>query len=444
MQNTTFRCGHCGNLMAVGNQFLGQQVACPTCKQVVVAPQPQPTTPEPSPEPAQQPTAFPSLSLDSEHESIFSTPSNDDLFDDPAPMLAPAVEYRPEPAADPNATLDEQPAPVLSANDLAAPPNEITPAPANLSWPNQASEPAVTEEPSSRPSEPTSRNRKNRGDGSNWLIIFMIPLVSYSILATALLLYLWNRLETLRTSISNPTDNMPDINGDYPGGKKVGPNGKPLSWKATDDMNAIALPSSHKVKLGDTIVVGNLEVTPTVVERKRVNVFVLGYPTPAPCLSDSLVLHLKLKNLSTEYAFVPLEDSFDRTWTGGKIPNMPPLDAMPLTVLQAGSASFVGGPAGWRPRVVSLAMEKKLERAWMEGRPSPKDVKPLLPGETQTTFTATNGQKETIITTLLAHKGDFFWRVHLRQGPIPIKGRDEPVPSTTVVGVSFAAKDVKN
>src|SRR5438067_2181188 len=96
MQNTTFRCGHCGNLMAVDSQYLGQQVQCPTCKQIVVAPapQPQPTpvftpvpvptpVPTPTPVPLPQPMPFQPLSVDSEHESIFSTPSSDDLFDDP-------------------------------------------------------------------------------------------------------------------------------------------------------------------------------------------------------------------------------------------------------------------------------------------------------------------------------------------------------------------------
>ena len=40
MQTVNFKCGHCGNLMAVGTDFLGQQVRCPHCQQVVLAPPP--------------------------------------------------------------------------------------------------------------------------------------------------------------------------------------------------------------------------------------------------------------------------------------------------------------------------------------------------------------------------------------------------------------------
>src|SRR3954468_5525969 len=38
MQTVNFQCGHCGNLMGVSVEFLGQQVRCPHCQQVVVAP----------------------------------------------------------------------------------------------------------------------------------------------------------------------------------------------------------------------------------------------------------------------------------------------------------------------------------------------------------------------------------------------------------------------
>src|SRR5437763_1257562 len=46
MQTVNFRCGHCNNLMAVGTEFLGQQVRCPHCQNVVVAP---PAAPAPAP-----------------------------------------------------------------------------------------------------------------------------------------------------------------------------------------------------------------------------------------------------------------------------------------------------------------------------------------------------------------------------------------------------------
>ena len=38
MQTVNFQCGHCGKLLAVQRQHLGQQVRCPSCQQIVVAP----------------------------------------------------------------------------------------------------------------------------------------------------------------------------------------------------------------------------------------------------------------------------------------------------------------------------------------------------------------------------------------------------------------------
>jgi hypothetical protein len=450
MANTTFRCGHCGNLMAVDDQYLGQQVACPTCKQIVVAPVAQPT-PQTVPNPeAEQPlfeqSSFPSLSLDrDEHESIFSTPSSDDLFDDPAPVLGPPSDLQDAPDLQPiqhtpehdpgAATLEETPAPVLTAADMVQP--TVDPTPATPTWPAQAQD---TNLPETR-QDTAPRTRKPQASGSNWLIVFMIPLASYAIFATALIVYLifW-ALPAASRSVANPIEAMPDINGEYPGGKKAG--GKVLTWKADDGLAMAPLPASRKVKLGETITVGNLEVTPTKVERKVVRVFVKGYEKSEPCLNESLVLHLKLKNLSKEYAFVPLEDSFDRLWTGSKVANVPPLDALPLTVLQVGTNNFYGGPARWLPKRMPKALEK-FHREWLDGRPGIGDVEPLQPGETQDTFTCTDGQKDNIVPTAMAYKGELFWRVHLRQGPVDVKGREAPVPSTTIIGVPFTTADVK-
>jgi len=38
MQTLNFQCGHCGNLMAVGVEYLGLQVRCPHCGGIVIAP----------------------------------------------------------------------------------------------------------------------------------------------------------------------------------------------------------------------------------------------------------------------------------------------------------------------------------------------------------------------------------------------------------------------
>ena len=451
MQTTTFRCGHCNNLMAVSSQYLGQQVQCPTCKQVVVAPQAEPTPPpEPSlptlPNLPLQPIQPPALSLDTEQESIFSTPSiDDDLFDDPAPVMAATIEYRLDPAPVQMQNDPEPEPPPISGWQPDSQPDQVT----NFPTVHEVSSPLSTRtenEPDYRESERElpgpSRARAKRGNGENWLILFMIPLASYSVLATLLIFYLWNRIEAVRNSQVNTLESMPDVNGDAPGAKKN--EKRVLTWKADDTLALAPLSPNRKARLVETLVCENLEIKPIRVEQKVVGVYVEGYPNPEPCLHESLVLYFALRNLSTEYAFVPMENSFDRYWTGGKVTDsrLAPLDAYPLTVFQVGATNYFGGPAKWFPwrRTGKLAQER---REWIEGRTN-HDITPLEPGEKMETFICTDGGEKgkSIVPTAMAHKGDLVWRVQFRQGPIDIKGRAAPVPTTTVVGISFAPSEV--
>src|SRR5262245_43019087 len=126
MNTVNFRCGHCGQLLAVQSQFLGQQVRCPHCQKVVVAPPPAapppvvpPTAPTemdlpapsaPAPSPPALDTTF-QYTPPEEHESIFSAPSgSEDLFgqasaakvDLPTQVMHPAPPPLPPPAPAPN------------------------------------------------------------------------------------------------------------------------------------------------------------------------------------------------------------------------------------------------------------------------------------------------------------------------------------------------------
>src|SRR5947209_2691562 len=123
MLTVNFQCGACGKLMAVGVDFLGQQVRCPHCQQVVIAPGARPATapappPTPPPEPGvstpaatirerspvvpPQPFTLPRMHND--HEDIFSQRSDteDALFSQPeGPRLEVPRHPEPEPAPAP-------------------------------------------------------------------------------------------------------------------------------------------------------------------------------------------------------------------------------------------------------------------------------------------------------------------------------------------------------
>lgn len=101
MTTLNFQCGHCHNLMAVGQEFLGQQVRCPHCQQVVLAP-----NPAAAPPPFSVEAPVIEVPRADEEESIFtqSDASGDDLF---GAAALPRVEVPTEPAIVPRLALDE-------------------------------------------------------------------------------------------------------------------------------------------------------------------------------------------------------------------------------------------------------------------------------------------------------------------------------------------------
>jgi hypothetical protein len=150
-----------------------------------------------------------------------------------------------------------------------------------------------------------------------------------------------------------------------------------------------------------------------------------------------LVLRLSVKNLSSEYAFAPLDNYFDRKWQPG--PTSPP-----LTQLEVGDKyRFFGGPARWNPRGSSDL------RQWVVGR---KGFEPdlLQPGEEKEFFVCTDGDDAEGVRVLfrenkderggLAYHGPFLWRIRVRRGLVQIK--DKQYSATAVVGVRFTDMDV--
>src|SRR5436190_24251032 len=103
METVNFQCGHCSQVLAVSKDHLGQQVRCPHCQQVVVAPLPSPPAP---------PLPFPDT-LDvqyhppvEEYESIFSAPTeSEDLFGDHPSGRVEMPPEVPPPPPEPGAVL---------------------------------------------------------------------------------------------------------------------------------------------------------------------------------------------------------------------------------------------------------------------------------------------------------------------------------------------------
>jgi hypothetical protein len=438
MQTVQFRCGHCGNLMAVGTENLGQQVRCPhpDCQQVVLAPAPAP--PEP-PAPAPSDLSFQLASVD-ENESIFAPTeaAADDLF---GAAPAPRLEMPPGPQAQPGLppTPVEQPAPdptppglfettfpSISPSDGPAvplPPMDAT----AIQAPDPAALPALEGPPPNGQADawPQPRLKRREAQGGVLTFIFMLSLISYAILATVVILILYlNRPQPYPL-----LEGIPDTEGDSPTGRK---EIRPIKDEVIAQLDKMDVPDRLRVGLGQTLTLGDLEVTPLRLERKKVRVIVEG-KDPEPCRHDSLVLSLRLSNVSANHTFTPLDNYFDRYYRTSMHGNPP------LTRLDVGPDRFYGGPAHWVPRVRSWKERK--DREWIEDPWRRNFNDGLKPGEAIETTICTDGEDERVAVALDDYHGRLLWRVHLRRGMVQL--RDRRAWATAVVGVSFTDQDYR-
>lgn len=431
MQTVQFQCGHCGKLMGVGSAHLGQQVRCPHCQQVVVAPS--------SAAPPELAETIPSPAA-GEAEDIFAPPeASDDLF---GRSETPRIEMPPEPQ------------PPTFPNDHTIPvPQEGTAPPAF--FPNQGGEgtvPTTSATPSwmtdgvtetlppppavemplpvQESSAPPARLPRRTEPKAPWfLLLVFCPLLLYSLVISVFAWRLYDQWKLLLEQQRKPFEMMPD-EGDKPGVQK----GKQVKmWKYESKLATLPLPDNLCTWLDkhQPLQVGDLQITPQRVERRRVRVIEAGR-NAEPCQGDSLVLYLELKNLSSEYAFAPLDNYFDRSWRSGSLP--------PLTLLEVGDKHrFYGGPADWCPRG-----DPKHRRQWIEGRKDEPEV--LQPGEQKEMFVCTNGDDDRAVAVLFGkdgqtpYHGSFLWRVRLRRGLVHFD--DKTYPATAVIGVRFRDGDI--
>ena len=460
-----FQCGHCSKLMAVSHEHLGKQVRCPHCQQVVVAPSPQPpeSTAVEAPPPPLPETILHTPTSGADPEDIFSpAEASEDLFGQPPP---PRLEMPPDPFAttlvtndagrppQPETTLDST-LPFLSSQSPSEPPGQddttaLLPASGNEpSWlsgthtetmpppaSNEPPPPLFTTQPApilEAPSESASIPRPARRTEARvpwFLILVFVPLLLYSIIISIFAYRIYQIAEERGDQLRKRFEMMPD-EGDSPGVQK----GKRLTrYKYDPKATTQPLPDQLCTTLGQPLTIGDLQVTPRRVERQRVRVVVEKYK-PEPCLSDSLVLYLDMKNLSADYAFAPLDNYFDQHWSSGE-------PFPPFTLLEVGEKHFYGGPAAWHPRG-----DLKNKREWVEGRNDLPDV--LQPGEDKEFFVCTDGNDPRAVAVLFganaqnAYHGALLWRIRVRRGLVHVIDKD--FPATAVIGVRFSDKDIHN
>jgi hypothetical protein len=83
------------------------------------------------------------------------------------------------------------------------------------------------------------------------------------------------------------------------------------------------LAADHRAALGKTLRLGSLEVTPLAVERGRVELErALEEPEVRDGGADALTLRLRLKNVSSDAVFAPLDEAFLRESLSGQLDSL--------------------------------------------------------------------------------------------------------------------------
>ncbi len=280
MQTINFQCGHCRKIMGVQAAYLGKQVRCPHCQQVVLAPTSAPA-PVPAPAaaaPAPVPTPFPGPGGapssppppgrgGDEHDSIFGEQIDEDLFGSP-PKSKVELPEPPRPAP-------PRPGPQLEVTQFHVPgltPAPMPPAPSPPSGPANSAEAPTTELTAAPPEggneagtvPPPSKVQVTQSNIlSNSLLIILIP---YSILVTIIALILYFNQQRA----AHPLEMLPDL-GNQPS-KRVGQAAPPvMNLRSYERFKADApLPPYLLTTLGQPIRIGEIEVTPLNVEQKYV------------------------------------------------------------------------------------------------------------------------------------------------------------------------------
>lgn len=451
MQTVNFHCPHCGNLMAVGTNLLGRNVRCPHCKQVVRAPAaageppgitiPAPQAPPLTPAP---PPQFKLPAQTEHHESIFGERHDEDVFgSEPLKptmpsVLAPApptleetvaAPPPPSPHQPPNRELAETEAyegqsplefPFIPTNDEPAP----SPADRGAASPDQGYRPRPA-----RPEAPATP-------------AFVWTLLVYSVVITVVAGILAYQYFTAQPKGDHPFKAIPDFFGKYE--KATGAeNRKQLSFQGLPDPK-LDVPPDLRVKLGDEITVGAIQVQPTAVFQQVMEV-TRENAVRGDIVSDAgkgLILMLHVKNVSTETTLYPDDPAFHRAFSKDQ--------PVPYTALQNGR-DFFYGPFAWplEPDIKDVYFTKFKPTDEPLGPGQERDIAVFVAPDglhTSGERSAVRAVQNALDQSSMNRVDQFLWRVQLRRGFVKAQaddGREVDISATTVIGVEFKADDVK-
>lgn len=457
--------------MGVGLELMGKAVRCPNCRQIVVAPSTQPLRP-PTSDTGNLPSTTQSVAQSASQSASQSTPpeagppseqgdrplptfapppregvesifgdeeaSEDSLFGAPPPrkpLLLPdvsdSVDEDPPPSPKSSGMIDFQvpeeerserkveiPEPILK-KDLSQPDfailakmdaPKVEPEPPMLLRADEVVDPFAkfgrmnaTAPPAPRPVRRVDGPPTRTTPRYFWLV------VAYAVVVTILAAWGWLR------STPHPFSTIPDFFGQYHSADRKKVSAIPI------DRN-LRFPDNLKVKLGNTLIVGDLEIEPLSIEERKTQ-WIVRPDHSRNREIECLVLTVRVKNRS-KTPFYPFDPAFNRFAKSD--------EPEPLTAIVLGSERFPGGPIPWP------FARGQLE--YITGQEA--DEQPLGPGqERTTTIPAIDGDAgKRLLERLRAAKSPALWQIHVRRGMIPYGGQTLPV--SAIVGVEFEASQI--
>jgi hypothetical protein len=322
-------------------------------------------------------------------------------------IVAPAGDPASEPEGTGNAFQFGE-AVTSSLEEPEPPVPDDSPVPASAKRQRSGKSPSVTLRPATASKTP-----------ANWILPILVP---YAIFMTFMAIMYFMKYS--RAVQDHPLETIPDLLGEF----------QQKQTKGTPQTRSVPLPPPDQdlparliTTLGTPIRIGDIEVTPLSVEYRPWTGYtaVKGRPEPrARPIRNTLVLHLRLRNISRDLTFYPTDPYFDRN------PKSPA--DKPYTLVDVGGRKYYGG------LIEYLTDPGETDRTWLQGREN--DDKPLGPGESRDTVLLTRPRDE-VFDAIKKAKDPAVWRVHVRRGMA--KYRDTEVPVSAVVGVSFTSADVK-
>jgi hypothetical protein len=267
-------------------------------------------------------------------------------------------------------------------------------------------------------------------------------LLAYSVVITVVAGYLAYQYFTTDQKGDHPFQAIPDFYGKYE--KATGAdNRKQLSFQGLPDPK-LDVPPELRVKLGDDITVGAIQVRPTAVTQQVMQI-TRANAVQQNVISDAgngLILTLHVKNVSADTSLHPDDPAFNRAYQKDQ--------PAPFTALQYGREFFYG-PFAW-------PLEPDIKDLYMTGfKPSDEVLSPGQERDVQILSApsgvrvggvraAVDAVKDARDSRASGRNERFLWRVQLRRGFVKAKGvdgGDVDISATTVIGVEFKADDVK-